>query len=195
MIKLKKAIFMLLLAVLTALIAGLYGSLHNQISYSISEEYFTKYKFIQFELLDEGVEYKDVDKGFYTKSRLFVAIVGFLATWWVGFIGGLLLATVNLWQANPHKMFSTTLKAVVLALVIALLTGLLGVVIGKLFLSASSPNWKLPANVIDRQNFVTAGAMHNFSYIGALIGLLIGVVYSVRIIKRENMSLTNSPSS
>ena len=105
------------------------------------------------------------------------------------------MATVNLWQTNPHKMFSTTLKAVVLTLVIALLTGLLGVVIGKLFLSASRPNWKLPANVIDRQNFVTAGAMHNFSYIGALIGLLIGVVYSVRIIKRENMSLTNSSSS
>jgi hypothetical protein len=36
------------LAVMGALIAGAYGILHDQISYTISPEYFTKLKFEQF---------------------------------------------------------------------------------------------------------------------------------------------------
>ena len=47
----KVGIFLLFLpaAVLTA---GLFGMIHDQISYSVSDEYFTKFKFIQFQLLD-----------------------------------------------------------------------------------------------------------------------------------------------
>jgi hypothetical protein len=37
------------------LVAGLFGMIHNQISYSVSDEYFTKFKFIQFHLLDPDV--------------------------------------------------------------------------------------------------------------------------------------------
>ena len=52
----------LLLAVATA---GLFGALHDQISYTVAPEYFTRFKFIQFDLLDERVP-----------ERLRVAAVG-----------------------------------------------------------------------------------------------------------------------
>jgi hypothetical protein len=33
---------------IACLIAGAYGALHNQISYSVASEYFQQFKFIQF---------------------------------------------------------------------------------------------------------------------------------------------------
>ena len=41
-----------LLIVLAVLAAGLYGVVHNQISYTVSPEYFTKFKFRRFGLVD-----------------------------------------------------------------------------------------------------------------------------------------------
>ncbi len=55
-----------------ALAGGLYGAVHDQISFSISREYFTRMKFIQFAWADFG-----------WPERLFAAEVGFLATWWM----------------------------------------------------------------------------------------------------------------
>ena len=55
------------------LAAGLFGVLHDQISYTVSDEYFTKFKFIQFGLRDA-----------FLSERVQVALVGFLASWWMG---------------------------------------------------------------------------------------------------------------
>ena len=64
-------------ALMGALIAGLYGVVHDQITYSMSPEYFTRVKFFQFHYADFGLP-----------PRSFVAEIGFLATWWVGLIAG-----------------------------------------------------------------------------------------------------------
>jgi hypothetical protein len=53
------------------LISGLYGALHNQISYSVSPDYFDAYKFIQF---DVPVTLRD---------RVGASIVGWQASWWM----------------------------------------------------------------------------------------------------------------
>jgi len=66
---------------LGAVIAGGYGILHDQITYSISPEYFTKLKFEQFRWANYGFP-----------ERVFVAEIGFLATWWVGLFCGWFLA-------------------------------------------------------------------------------------------------------
>ena len=55
-------------ALIGAVIAGVYGVLHDQITYAISPEYFTHMKFKQF-------HYADVGLG----DRVFVATIGFLA--------------------------------------------------------------------------------------------------------------------
>src|SRR5215210_7232804 len=64
-------------ALIGALTAGLYGIVHDQITFTISPEYFTKLKFKQFQYADFGFS-----------DRLFVAVIGFLATWWVGLFVG-----------------------------------------------------------------------------------------------------------
>ena len=52
-----------------AILAGLYGVVHDQVTYSISPEYFTRLKFTQFHYADFGLP-----------ARVFVAEIGFLAT-------------------------------------------------------------------------------------------------------------------
>ena len=56
-------------ALLGSLLAGVYGIIHDQITYSISPEYFTRLKFSQFHYADFGFP-----------PRVFVAEIGFLAT-------------------------------------------------------------------------------------------------------------------
>ncbi len=57
-----------------AILAGMYRIVQDQLTDTISPEYFTKLKFDQFRWTDVGLA-----------ARLFVAQIGFLATWSVGF--------------------------------------------------------------------------------------------------------------
>jgi hypothetical protein len=75
------------MAVITALGAisgGIYGVIHDQVNHSISEEYFTRFKFIQFAYA------RPPD----SSPRVFVGVIGFLAAWWVGALVGWILARV-----------------------------------------------------------------------------------------------------
>jgi hypothetical protein len=83
---------MLGVALIGAVLAGVYGIVHDQITYSISPEYFTNLKFNQFHYADFGLG-----------DRAFVATIGFLATWWVGMIIAWFLAR-RLVPKQPRAM-------------------------------------------------------------------------------------------
>ena len=88
---------MIRITALSAIMAGCYGMLHDQVSYTISPEYFTKMKFHQFAWADIG-----------WPPRVFASVIGFLASWWVGLIGGWLLARLGLAklaEQGPWKYF------------------------------------------------------------------------------------------
>jgi hypothetical protein len=89
---LKKYLVLLLIIALSPLIAGLYGSIHDQLTYTISPEYYTKFKFYQFGLYDIGNE------AHLPHPRTAVAVVGFLATWWMGLPIGAVLGAVGMMQ-------------------------------------------------------------------------------------------------
>lgn len=61
--------------VLGGVLGGSYGAIHDQLSYTISNEYFTCYKFYQFAYADFGFS-----------DRVFVIIIGFISTLCVGWI-------------------------------------------------------------------------------------------------------------
>lgn len=72
-----------------ALVAGTFGMLHDQLTYSISREYFTRMKFDQFSAFRGNLP-----------PRAFVAVIGFLGTWWFGLIATWLLARA----AGPARL-------------------------------------------------------------------------------------------
>jgi hypothetical protein len=170
----KKFLIFLLVIGIAPLIAGVYGMLHDQLTYSISNEYYTKFKFIQFGFIDRGNE------AILPNPRLCVAIVGFLATWWMGIPIGIILGLVGLIHKDSKQMLRLTLKAFGITIFVAFLTGLTGLVYGRCYLAGTNLNWWFPENLIDRSSFILVGSMHNFSYIGGLMGLIVAIIYNIR---------------
>ncbi|HCS20864.1 MAG TPA: hypothetical protein DIW47_09965 [Bacteroidetes bacterium] len=169
-----KILTLILIILLAPLFGGLYGILHDQLTYTISPEYYTKFKFYQFGLMDEGNE------AIFPNPRIQISQVGFLATWWMGLPIGLILGLIGLVHENSNQMFRVTLKAILITVLVAFATGLIGLAFGKLYLADAGVDWWLPENLIDRENFIAVGSMHNFSYLGGLTGLIAGVIYSIR---------------
>ena len=144
-----------------ALIAGIFGILHDQITYTISPEYFTRLKFDQFRAADFGFP-----------SRVFVAEIGFLATWWAGLIAAWFLARIAL--PKFHSPEKRVMKAMVIVIGITILFGVAGYFIGPT-LFENRPDWHEALDsmrVIDTTAFHRVAAIHLGSYAGAFLGWL-----------------------
>ena len=88
-----------MIILITPIIAGCYGVIHDQITYTISNEYFTKYKFDQF-----GV-------GPAVPYRLGVSYVGWMATWWMGIPLGIILGLIGLIHFDWKLMLKAYYKS------------------------------------------------------------------------------------
>ena len=75
----KKFGILLLTIIISTLLAAFYGAIHDQVTFSISPEYFTVFKFDQFGFLEWGNQ----------NPRMTTALIGVLATWWVGLYIGI----------------------------------------------------------------------------------------------------------
>ncbi len=159
------------------MVAGVYGILHDQVTYSICPEYYTKFKFYQFRLVNSGNE------AILPNPRTYVTITGFMASWWTGLIIGVIQGVIGLLHPNPKTMFNIVFKTILIALLTVFLFGVVGFFFGKFLLS--DPNWHYPENLIDKKNFIIVGSIHNFSYLGGLAGLIVGVVYQFRQKKKK----------
>lgn len=102
-----------------ALVAGAYGVIHDQVTFTLSPEYFYKLKFKQFWYANFGFP-----------PRVFVAEVGFLATWWAGFIAAWFLGRLLVPRLGPGLLRSRMWCGLVIVLGCSLVGGLLGYGIG-----------------------------------------------------------------
>ena len=157
-------------ALLGALVAGIYGIAHDQFTYSISPEYFTRLKFFQFHYADLGLP-----------PRFFVAEIGFLATWWVGLIAGWFLARVALPAFPPVQARSHIFRRFATIGACAFVASLLGYGLGLLLGTNSDfSRWQGFASqrgIVDLRSFVRVAYIHNASYLGGLIGLIIALLH------------------
>ena len=150
------------------IIAGLYGALHNQISYTVSPEYFTTFKFRQFEVPDS------------IRNRFGAAIVGWSASWWMGIVIGPPLLLVALWHRNPTAYVRHTLRAFAVVAFTALIFGLGALAWASATLTPDNlPHFMARHKVDDPVAFARAGTMHNASYLGGLAGVLTGTAYLI----------------
>jgi hypothetical protein len=183
----KKSLILLLTLILSPLVAGLYGVLHDQLTYTICHEYYTRYKFFQFGLVgDIGKE------AILPEPRSGVAMVGFMATWWTGVIVGIGNGLVGLIHKDSKVMFAMIVKATLITLTITFITGLIGLAYGWLYLSRTSVDWWLPDNLIDKKGFIIVGSMHNFSYLGGVLGLCAAKIYQIIVATRSRRPVASS---
>lgn len=165
----------ILLIFCACVIGSCYGIAHDQLTFSISPEYYTKFKFIQFEIGEEGQK--------IGQPRLAVALVGVMATWWMGMFIGIVLSFIGIIHNSWTLMFKFTINAFLIALAVAFIAGLTGLAYGYSVLSyqprQNFSHWFIPRDLVDFKNFIAVGSMHNFSYLGGTVGLIAGALYSV----------------
>ena len=158
---------MLRISVLCAIAAGIYGILHDQLTYTISPDYFTHIKFRQFAFADFGLP-----------PRILVAEIGFLASWWVGLAGGWLLARIGL--ADFHTGLAHVLAIIAgIAFIAAVLAGLFGWVRSYSDLGGRKV-WQQTLSSVDLRRLIIVAYVHWGSYIGGCLGLVAASLYVKR---------------
>jgi hypothetical protein len=155
---------------IASLLAGLFGAIHNQISYSISEEYFTRFKFIQFRISP------------LLPPRIGASVVGWLAAWWMGPPLAMLLLPIAHWTSQEQQVDRRIAKAFGIVLAVATGVGFLGLMLA---LASGDPATieqvsRYGNQMEDDLAFSRAGTMHNFSYLGAGIGALLAALWLIR---------------
>ncbi|MFT5858336.1 MAG: hypothetical protein ACI865_000422 [Flavobacteriaceae bacterium] len=178
-----KILACLFLLLATPIIAGIYGVIHDQITYTICPEYFTNFKFIQFSTPHE----------LSNSPRLAVALVGFKATWWVGIPIGLLLCPLGIIKLTSFDFFKLKVKSIARVFAVTFAVGLIGYLIGQISLetmslqpimtgiNASHSELALAlTQVKDLRGFSLVGQIHIYSYIGGVAGLIVALFYQMR---------------
>jgi hypothetical protein len=160
------------------LVAGLYGMIHNQISYTVAPEYFTQFKFDQFSIPASQ------------RNRWGASLVGWQAAWWMGIVIGSILIPLGLiipgWQQYLRTMGQTFLVVMLTTLAVGL--GALAYAYATFTLTPLMLD-RYPARITQPLAFARAGHMHNFSYLGGLVGIIAGIVFLLvqrRRIKRRS---------
>lgn len=157
----KFPVFFLLL-IGAALAAALFGALHNQLSYTVGQTYFTAFKFLQFNIGDA------------LPHRVGAAVVGVQASWWIGPLIGLPAFVYGLFSVPTARSYlAAGLGSIFVVILLATFGALAGLVGG---LAADSTG--LLDEMIafpegpSRQDLLRAGFMHDASYIAGALGLI-----------------------
>jgi hypothetical protein len=154
------------LLLLGCLFAGLYGAVHDQVSYTVSPDYFFSFKFHQFEIPA------------HLQNRIGAGIVGFLATWWMGVIIGIPILAMGLLFSDARSYARHCFTAFAVVAATALVVGVGALAVASLTITADNlPAFWYPEGVQDRVAFARVGVMHNFSYLGGFLGILTGLAY------------------
>ena len=159
---LKKILACLVFVAICIILAGAYGALNDQITYTISPEYYTKLKFRQFNVDREIVE---------NVPRLGAAIVGIKATWWMGAILSSVLALFGLMQNGCKRMLETLAKSALIVLFFAIALSLTA--------AFSEATVKVSKNIEDQEGFALVGRIHNNAYMGGAIGTAVAMLYLI----------------
>lgn len=175
----KKLLVFILLIVVGVGIAGLYGALHNQISYTVSPEYFTKLKFQQFDHTNAQIP-----------ERIRASYVGFEASWWMGIPIGFLIGIAGFIHRGYQRMWKISVQAMIVSVLFTLGFGLCGLVYG--FIQTINFNefeyryWYFPDDIVDSRRFICAGYMHNSAYLGGLLSIFAAWIYHFLKRKESN---------
>lgn len=165
-----RLLYLLPLLFFSCLLAAVYGVLHNQISYSVAPGYFHEFKFRQF-WIDPALQ-----------NRVGASVVGALASWWMGLILGVPIYLVGLFIRGDGLFWRSYLKASVIVVALTLSVGLGALAYAALSIGPDSlPGWMAGREVSDPVGFARAALMHDFSYLGGLVGAGVGIGYMVAV--------------
>ncbi|MGR3616989.1 MAG: hypothetical protein ACU0BB_13210 [Paracoccaceae bacterium] len=159
MVKLSRYFILMGISVLAA---GLFGAIHNQISYTIGPSYFHDLKFEQF-----GVDPT-------LPPRQGVAMVGWQASWWMGPVLGFIPLTLGLViSPDAASFWRSGLRAISVVIFGTALASLSGLIFGYLTIDENVTRTISQAGAFPADTgFLRAGTMHDFTYLGGVFSII-----------------------
>lgn len=159
-----KSAFVLVLA---SIIAGIYGIIHDQITITISLDYFLYFK------------------GLYATSapyRLGAAFIGWSSTWWVGFLAAFALVVCLMIKKQSNGMLKKVLKDAMIIICISAAAGTVGGVFGYLIPVKVDFFYQLALeyHVENYAAFFSVWMIHIFGYVGGLLGTAFCIIKTLK---------------
>ncbi|HEY4110871.1 hypothetical protein [Puia sp.] len=170
----KFGIYLLFVAV-AIVIASLYGVANHQVTFSVSQEYYTRFKFIQTNLADT------LAAQHMTQPRSAVVIAGVKTSWLIGLCIGVILGLVALILPTADTFLPSAFQSLGLTILVSLL-----VAVGAYY---AGPNAHigsgiyatipahLPDNLTNRPAFLHAAWIQYGVHLGYIIGLVAGIIF------------------
>ncbi len=155
----------ILIIILSTVIASLFGAIHNQVSYSVSPEFFNDFLFVKF-----GIQYWEINN-----ERVGAMLVGILGSYWVGLILGIIYSIIFL-SLNTENNFRNILNAILINIGFAFFGSLIAYIISK-FIGIENSGVFIDFGIQYPQNYIEAAYMHTGSYYGGIVGLIAGIIY------------------
>lgn len=167
------AVFASLLA-LAVLVAGVFGALHNQVSYTVGPDYFHQFKFQQFRISQD------------IPARLGAAFVGWQASWWMGLVVGIPTFTLGLILIpSAPNAWAAGLRAIGAVVILTAIASVIGLVFGLVSVNDQvAGQISVPDHIRDKVGFLRAGVMHDASYLGGIAGLAVAIWVMLRARRR-----------
>lgn len=163
----RSIIFVFLSALFSATLAGIYGALHDWITYNVSPEYYTQFKFIQFQANNAVLWFGE------TRAAM---LVGIGATWWVGAIFGLAIGTYILGLPAKNLRFKYLTTSWLILGSCTITAAMMGYFISFVIPVSSTAEF-LPNKILDPTAFLHVAYIHNFGYLGAGLGSIVAFLY------------------
>jgi hypothetical protein len=162
---------------LAVLAASLYGILNDQVTVTISPEYFSVFKRRQFGPLLEAIGWEEAP------TRVQAIAIGTAATWWFGLLLGIMVTTTGVIGRRRRLTTPGFMKSVALVMAVTAATSL---VFG-LFGYTQAPGWHQSPEWLDRygaflhgiedtRSAITVGCWHDGAYLGGMIGTMLASV-------------------
>jgi hypothetical protein len=99
---------------------------------------------------------------------------------------GLLVGLTGFMHQGPRRMFTVSLWSFVIVVGFTLVFGLCGLWYGWLQtrnveVAGYQGDWYIPDDVVDVRRFLCAGYMHNSSYLGGTLAILVAMLFHVAV--------------
>lgn len=160
----KIAQFAIMLA-FACLMAGIYGVILHQVSYTLGADYFHNYKFVQFQMDTE------------TPPRLGAAITGWKSSWWMGLVIGVPLLALALLARDAAAYGKLCRLGFLTVIVTTIVAGVATIVVTFAVLTPDNlPPRFTGQGDADWLGFARAGFLLEASFLGALLGLALAAL-------------------
>lgn len=157
------------------LISCLYGILHDQITYTISSEFYNLVRFPTQNIASDAARW----------GALQIAVIN---SWKIGFIISLIVAVTGLIHFNNRKIIRFTLESFLLVVITAASITCLGIIVGFFHQFDES---RLAETIVQKSNFLLVQSIHNSTYIGGLIGMFVGIYWQFNRRKKQRNLIVN----